>query len=101
VKSRYIRLAENGNLPRNNAPRLSTLASPRMTSTARGACRASSDSASTQALCGAPLVLVAGHLGAFGAGERMMGLARACGGATGPSRAGSSRFDGRNGVSRE
>jgi hypothetical protein len=24
VKSRYIRLAENGNLPRNNAPRLST-----------------------------------------------------------------------------
>ena len=43
MKSRHIRLAENGNLPRNNAPRLST-ASPGMTSTARGACRASSDS---------------------------------------------------------
>ena len=43
MKSRYIRLAENGNLPRNNAPRLST-ASPGMTSTARVACRASSDS---------------------------------------------------------
>ena len=43
MKSRYIRLAENGNLPRNNAPQLST-ASPGMTSTARGACRASSDS---------------------------------------------------------
>ena len=43
VKSRYILLAENGNLPRNNAPPLST-ASPGMTSTARGACRASSDS---------------------------------------------------------
>ena len=34
--SRYILLAENGNLPRNNAPRLSTV-SPGMTSTARGA----------------------------------------------------------------
>jgi hypothetical protein len=30
-----------------------------------------------------PLVLVAGRLGASAAGERMMGLARACGGATG------------------
>ena len=42
-KSRYILLAENGNLPRNNAPRLST-ASPDVTSAARGPCRASSES---------------------------------------------------------
>jgi hypothetical protein len=67
VKSRHIRLAENGNLPRNNAPRLST-ASPGVTSTARGACRASSDSSPRRLpLCRCrPLVLVAGHLGLSG-----------------------------------
>ena len=71
MKSRFIRLAENGNLPRNNAPRLST-ASPGVTSTSRGACRASSDSClhPGSPLCRwGPLVLVAGHLGLSGLGR--------------------------------
>src|ERR1035441_6135265 len=69
--SRYIRLAENGNLPRNNAPRLST-ASSGMTSTERGACCASSDSCLHPVslyAAGAPWWLVAGRLGASEAGE--------------------------------
>ena len=66
------------------------------------ACSVSSGS-STRAASGATAswCVVAGHLGASGAGERMMGLARACGGATGRVVPGYRRFDERNGVYQE
>ena len=75
-----------GNDPRSNRTAGCIVVSPsRRASTVRGACSVSSGSShpgcfwrATASWC-----VVAGRLGTSAAGERIMGLARACGGSTG------------------
>jgi hypothetical protein len=89
-----------GNDPRSNRTAGCIVASPsRRASTVRGACSVSSGSSHPGCFwrhC--LLVRRGGPPGRSAAGERMMGLARACGGATGRLVQGIAASDERNGV---